>query len=59
MNQTGGEFDAEFSDGSKHKTKEKSYFMVIKNKNQLGYIDKWKSTKWENGYFFQRVKDNK
>jgi len=59
LNQTGGEFDAEFSDGSKHKTKEKSYFMVIKNKNQLGYIDKWKSTKWENEYFFQRVKDNK
>jgi len=56
LNQTDGEFDSEFSDGSRHKTKKESYFMVIKNKNQLGYIDKWKSGHWENEYFFQRVK---
>lgn len=58
LNQTAGEFDSEFPEGSRHKTKEESYYMVIKNKNQLGYVDKWKSDKWENEYFFQRVKDN-
>ena len=55
LNQTAGEFDSEFSEESRHKTKKESYYMVIKNKTELAYIDKWKSGKWENDYFFQRV----
>jgi len=55
LNQTAGEFDSEFSEGSRHKTKKETYYMVIKNKTELGYIDKLKSGKWENDYFFQRV----
>lgn len=55
LNQTSGEFDSEFPKGSKHRTKEVIYIMIIKNKNQLGYIDNWKSNKWEDAYFFQKV----
>lgn len=55
LNQKRGEYDYEFQEGSRHKTPKKEFEMIIVNKSELGYVNKFVDGRWENDYFFVRV----
>ncbi|WP_347069888.1 hypothetical protein [Flavobacterium sp. WV_118_3] len=56
FNQKYGVFDHEFPENSHHRMGSKKYKMIIKNKNQLGYIRLWDNDtqKWKEDYFFTK-----
>jgi len=57
LSQERGEYDNEFQEGSKHKTPQKKFEMIIKNGSQMGYFDKLKGDNWENDYYFIKVNE--
>lgn len=57
FNQKYGSFDYEFTENSHHRAGEGKYKMIIKNKNQLGFIEQWdyNSQIWIDSFYFKKI----
>jgi len=57
INQFAGIYDEEFSKKSRHRIQKKHFEFVLKNGNEMGFIENWDNDKqaWIENFYFKKI----